>query len=35
VLFDVHQPCAGFPLLLEGCVRVTKTAANGGEIVLR
>jgi len=34
VLFDVHQPCRGFPLLLEGVVRVTKAAPNGREILL-
>ena len=34
VLFDAHQPCRGFPLLLEGSVRVTKTAPNGREILL-
>ena len=34
ILFDAHQPCTGFPLLLDGSVRVTKTAANGREIVL-
>jgi CRP/FNR family transcriptional regulator len=34
VLFDANQPCRGFPLLLEGSVRVTKTAPNGREILL-
>jgi CRP/FNR family transcriptional regulator len=34
VLFDAHQPCTGFPLLLEGSVRVSKLAANGREIAL-
>lgn len=34
VMFDAHQPCSGFPLLLEGRVRVAKTAPNGREIVL-
>lgn len=34
VMFDAHQPCSGFPLLLEGRVRVTKSAPNGREIVL-
>ena len=34
VLFDAQQPCSGFPLVLEGCVRVTKSAANGREILL-
>jgi CRP/FNR family transcriptional regulator, anaerobic regulatory protein len=34
VLFDAKQPCRGFPLLLEGCVRVAKIAQNGREIQL-
>ena len=34
VLFDANQPCRGFPLVLEGSVRVTKTAPNGREILL-
>lgn len=34
VLFDVNQPCRGFPLLLEGLVRVAKMAPNGREIAL-
>jgi CRP/FNR family transcriptional regulator len=34
VLFQANQPCAGFPLVLEGSVRVTKTAPNGREIML-
>jgi CRP/FNR family transcriptional regulator len=34
ILFDAKQPCRGFPLLLEGTVRVSKTAANGREILL-
>jgi CRP/FNR family transcriptional regulator, anaerobic regulatory protein len=34
VMFNAHQPCSGFPLLLEGCVRVVKSAPNGREIVL-
>ena len=33
-LFDADQPCRGFPLVLEGSVRVTKTAPNGREILL-
>jgi CRP/FNR family transcriptional regulator len=33
-LFDARQPCRGFPLLLEGSVRVTKNAPNGREILL-
>lgn len=34
VLFDARQPCRGFPLLLEGTVRVSKAAPNGREILL-
>jgi CRP/FNR family transcriptional regulator len=34
VLFDERQPCSGFPLVLEGSVRVGKAAPNGREIVL-
>ena len=34
VLFDANQPCRGFPLVLEGSVRVAKTAPNGREILL-
>lgn len=34
VLFDAHQPCRGFPLLIEGAVRVFKSAPNGREIQL-
>ncbi|MFM9886314.1 MAG: Crp/Fnr family transcriptional regulator [Burkholderiales bacterium] len=34
VLFDADQPCGGFPLVLEGTIRVAKTAPNGREIVL-
>jgi CRP/FNR family transcriptional regulator len=34
VLFDAHQPCRGFPLLLEGAVRVFKSTPNGREILL-
>lgn len=34
VLFDAKQPCLGFPLLLEGSVRVTKSAPSGREILL-
>jgi CRP/FNR family transcriptional regulator len=34
VLFSAHQPCSGFPLVLEGSVRVVKTAPNGREILL-
>ena len=34
VLFDAHQPCRGFPLVLAGSVRVFKSAPSGREIVL-
>lgn len=34
VLFDRHTPCAGFPLVLEGSVRVSTVSAAGREIVL-
>jgi CRP/FNR family transcriptional regulator len=34
VLFEPNMPCEGFPLVLEGSVRVTKTSASGREIVL-
>ena len=34
LLFDARQPCRGFPLVLEGAVRVTMTAASGREILL-
>jgi CRP/FNR family transcriptional regulator len=34
VLFDATQPCRGFPLVLEGAVRVAKFAPNGREILL-
>jgi len=34
LLFDAHQPCRGFPLLLEGSVKVAKSAPNGREILL-
>ncbi|TXT26353.1 MAG: CRP/FNR family transcriptional regulator anaerobic regulatory protein [Gallionellaceae bacterium] len=34
VVFDENQPCQGFPLLLSGCVRVIKAAANGRELQL-
>jgi len=34
VLFSPHQPCAGFPLLLSGAVRVFKATPNGREILL-
>jgi len=34
VLFDASQPCRGFPLVLEGTVRVAMFAPNGREILL-
>ena len=34
VLFDAKQPCRGFPLVLEGSVRVVMRGANGREILL-
>jgi CRP/FNR family transcriptional regulator, anaerobic regulatory protein len=34
LLFDEKQPCRGFPLLLEGTIRVAKAAPNGREILL-
>ncbi|HEU4922168.1 MAG TPA: Crp/Fnr family transcriptional regulator [Burkholderiales bacterium] len=34
VLFRPSQPCRGFPLLLEGTVRVSQTSSGGSEIVL-
>ena len=34
VLFDANQPCSGFPLILEGTIRVAKSTPNGREIVL-
>lgn len=34
VLFDAKQPCRGFPLLLEGAIRVSKTTPAGREILL-
>ena len=34
VVFEEREPCRGFPLVLEGNVRVVKTAPNGREIVL-
>ena len=33
-VFGEREACRGFPLLLEGCVRVVKAAPNGREIVL-
>ena len=34
ILFSADQPCSGFPLVLEGSVRVSKMAPNGREILL-
>jgi CRP/FNR family transcriptional regulator len=34
VLFDARQPCRGFPLVLEGSIRVSKSSPSGREIVL-
>jgi CRP/FNR family transcriptional regulator len=34
VLFDRHTPCEGFPLVLEGVVRVSTVSPAGREIVL-
>jgi CRP/FNR family transcriptional regulator len=34
VMFDASQPCRGFPLVLEGALRVAKCAPNGREILL-
>jgi CRP/FNR family transcriptional regulator len=34
VIFDEHQPCQGFPLLLRGSLRVVKSSANGRELQL-
>ena len=34
VLFDERQVCQGFPLVLDGAVRVSKTSVNGRELPL-
>lgn len=34
VVFDAGQPCRGFPLVLEGTVRVFKSSPGGREILL-
>jgi CRP/FNR family transcriptional regulator len=34
ILFDAKQPCRGFPLVLEGAVRVVINAPSGREILL-
>jgi CRP/FNR family transcriptional regulator len=33
-IFSERQPCRGFPLLLEGSIKVVKLAASGRELVL-
>lgn len=33
-IFSEHQPCRGFPLLLEGAIKVVKLAASGRELLL-
>ena len=33
-VFDEHQPCRGFPFVLEGAIRVVKLSANGRELPL-
>ncbi|WP_428825869.1 Crp/Fnr family transcriptional regulator [Azonexus sp. IMCC34842] len=33
-VFAEHQPCQGFPLLLEGRIKVVKLAASGRELML-
>ena len=34
MIFAEHQPCQGFPLLLEGNIKVVKQAASGRELML-
>ena len=34
VLFDERQPCQGFPFILNGGIRVLKSAANGRDLPL-
>ena len=34
LVFAEHQPCQGFPLLLEGSIKVVKLAASGRELML-
>ena len=34
ILFEAASPCSGFPMLLEGSVRVVKSAPNGREVQL-
>ncbi len=33
-VFAEHQPCQGFPLLLDGSIKVVKQAPNGRELML-
>ena len=33
-VFAEHQPCQGFPLLIDGSIKVVKLAASGRELVL-
>lgn len=33
-VFAEHQPCQGFPLLLEGSIKVVKLASSGRELML-
>lgn len=33
-IFSEHQPCRGFPLLLEGSLKVVKLATSGRELLL-
>ena len=33
-VFAEHQPCQGFPFLIEGSIKVVKLAANGRELML-
>ncbi|MDP1609987.1 MAG: Crp/Fnr family transcriptional regulator [Sulfuritalea sp.] len=34
VVFDEHQPCRGFPFVLEGAIRVAKLSGGGRELPL-
>ena len=34
IMFEAASPCTGFPMLLEGSVRVVKSAPNGREVQL-
>lgn len=33
-VFSERQPCSGFPLLLDGCIKVVKQASSGRELLL-